>query len=796
MNRHERREDREADDGHHRRGGEARFQNARDLAWLGLSAALLLSGAVLFAFGARTAADVIWAATTVLGVVPATWWVIDAARHRRLGVDVIALLALVGTLVIGEYVAGALIAVMLASGRTLEARAASRARRELSSLLERAPKIVHRYEDGKLTSPPIGDIRPGDLLMVQSGEVVPVDGLLERETATVDEAALTGEPLPVEHAVGDTIRSGAVNAGSPFDLRATTSAAESTYAGIVRLVSEAEASSAPFVRLADRYAGVFLLVTFVLAGAAWAISGDLVRAVAVLVVATPCPLILAAPVAIVSGLSLAASRGVIVKSGAALEQLARGEILLMDKTGTVTAGRPVVVEVVAPGPLSSDDVLRLAASLDQVSPHVLAAAVVRAAHNRALVLSLPTAVEEITGHGIRGIVDNTRVAIGKASWAAPLPDVGWVHSIRRRAELDDLLTVFVHVDGAPAGALLLQDPIRIDAARAVRQLRRAGIRRIVMVTGDREEPARSVGAVIGVDVVLAERTPAEKVDAVRLERRSGPTIMVGDGVNDAPALALADVGVAIGARGASASSEAADVVLTVDRLDRLGEALVIARRSRHLAFESVIVGMGLSLAAMFVAALGYLPPALGALLQELIDVAVILNALRALRDTTRVSRLRGDDAALTRRFSAEHTKLRPEVDRILAVADELDPSRPGESLAMVREVRRFLVEDLDPHEQAEDATLYPVLARVLGGNDPTGTMSRAHVEIAHYIRRLGHVIDATEPDGPDADDILEIRRLLYGLYAILQLHFAQEDEGYLSLVDDGGPATTAAPATR
>ena len=765
-----------------------RFQRTREFAWLGLSTVGLLSGALLFVLGAGDAARVAWALTTLLGVVPAAWWVIDAARRGRVGVDVIALVALIGTLWVHEYVAGALVTVMLASGRTLEARANARARRELHSLLARAPKTAHRYEDGGLASPPIEDVRPGDLLMVQSGEVVPVDGTVERETATIDEAALTGEPLPVEHGVGDTVRSGAVNAGGPFDLRATTSAAESTYAGIVRLVSQAEASNAPFVRLADRYAGRFLLVTFALAGGAWAVSGEVVRAVAVLVVATPCPLILAAPVAIVSGLSLAASRGVIVKSGAALEQLGQGEILLLDKTGTITAGRPIVADAVAVGGLRSDEMLRLAASLDQVSPHVLAAAVVRAARSRSLELSLPTAVEEVPGHGIRGVVDDKRVAVGKASWIG-LPDAAWVHSIRRRAELDDMLTVFVQVDGAPAGALLMKDPIRSDAARVVRQLRRDGIRRIVMVTGDREEPARSVGAVVGVDAVLAERTPAEKVDAVRLERRAGPTIMVGDGVNDAPALALADVGVSIGARGATASSETADVVLAVDRLDRLGEALVIARRSRRLALESVIAGMSLSIAAMFVAALGYLPPAWGALLQELIDVAVILNALRAVRDTTRANRLRGDDAVLTRRFSDEHARLRPQVDAILAVADALDPAHPVESLASVAEIRRFLVEDLDPHEQAEDAVLYPVLARVLGGNDPTGTMSRAHVEIAHYIRRLGHVIDTAESAGPDADDVLEIRRLLYGLHAILDLHFAQEDEGYLSLADEE-PART------
>ncbi len=772
------------------RRGAGRAHGLSEIVLLAAATSGFAVGGFAHLAGRGDAAHAVWAATAVVGLISALWWVSEAALHGRLGVDVVAVLALVGSLAIGEYLAGAVITVMLASGRALESRAAARARSELRRLLERAPRVAHRYENGELTSRRVEDVRPGDLLLVQPGEVVPVDGRVEAALAVLDESALTGEPLPVERDVGDPVRSGVVNAGGPLDLRVTASAAESTYAGIVRLVSEAEASSAPSVRLADRYAGAFVLVSLVLAAVAWAASADPVRAVAVLVVATPCPLILAVPVAIVSGLSRAARRGVVVKGGAALERLARGEILLFDKTGTITAGRPTVTEVVTAGAMSSDDVLRLAASLDQVSPHVLAASVVRAARARSLPLSLPSAVEEVPGHGVRGTVDEHRVAVGKAAWISTLPNARWVRTVRRRAEVDDSLTVFVEVDGVAVGALLLDDPIRTDATRTIRQLRRDGIRRIVMVTGDREAAARTVGDVIGVDEVLADRTPADKVDVVRIERRSGRTIMVGDGINDAPALALADVGVAVGARGATASSEAADVVLTVDRLDRLGEAIIIARRARHIALQSVLAGIGLSFIAMCVAALGYLPPVWGAALQEVIDVAVILNALRVLRDTTSEHRLRADEAALTRGFSAQHASLRPDVANIRVVADALDASRGPESLARVREVHRFLVEELDPHEQAEDAALYPILARVLGGQDPTATMSRAHVEITHHIRRLGRVLDEIDPAGPDDDDIIELRHLLYGLHAILQLHFAQEDEGYLSLADEEGAAGT------
>jgi hemerythrin-like domain-containing protein len=348
--------------------------------------------------------------------------------------------------------------------------------------------------------------------------------------------------------------------------------------------------------------------------------------------------------------------------------------------------------------------------------------------------------------------------------------------------------VFVAVDAVPAGVLVLDDPIRPDAGRTIRALRRGGIKRIVMVTGDRAEVASTIGAFIGVDEVLAERTPAEKLDAVRLERRLAPTIMVGDGINDAPALALADVGVAMGARGATASSEAADAVLTVDRLGRLGEVTALARRTRRIALQSVLAGMGMSLVAMAAAGAGLLPAVWGALLQEGIDVAVILNALRALRPGATGTRLAAADAALTKRFRGEHEAIRAITDKLRAVADSLGLVPPGAAMAAVRDARRLLVEQVEPHEQAEEAELYPVLDRVLGGSEPTATMSRAHAEITHQIRRLGEVIDDIGAEDPDDADLADIRGLLYGLHAILRLHTTQEEESYLSLADDGASA--------
>ena len=574
-----------------------------------------------------------------------------------------------------------------------------------------------------------------------------------------------------------------VNAGNPFDLRATTRAADSAYAGIIRLVREAQAASAPFVRLANRYAALFLPVTLAIAGLAWAVSGDAVRAVAVLVVATPCPLLLAAPVAIVSGLSRAARRGVVIKGGGALERLAAGRTLLLDKTGTLTRGRPVLATVVAPTELGEADVLRLAASLDQVSPHTLASAVVRAARGRGFDLALPREVVEEYGHGVRGVVDDRSVALGRADWAAA-ETPGWVRRVRRRAALDDGLTVFVAVDGRLVGALLFHDPIRPDAAQTLRRLRAAGLTRMVLVTGDRADVAESVGTAMGIDTVLAERTPAEKVEAVRRESRQAETIMVGDGLNDAPALAAAGVGVALGACGSSASSEAADVVLTVDRLDRLAEAISIAHRARRIALQSVLAGMGFSFACMAIAAVGWLPPTAGALVQELIDVAVIVNALRVLtpgRD--RLPRLSGADAKLAGRFIDEHALLRADVDGVRDAADRLGDLSGDKAIALVRDVHHFLVDELLPHEQAEERQLYPVVARALGGEDPTGTMSRAHAEITHLVRRIGRLLDDVGEDVPDDDDLAEFRRLLYGLHAVLRLHFAQEEEGYFTLAE-------------
>jgi len=762
---------------------EGRWAANKERALFVVSTLLLLAGAGLWLMSAATAAAALWIAGTVLGLVFSVVGAFVEIKGGRLSVDIIAVLALAGALLINEPFAGAMITVMLASGQLLEARAAARARRELSLLAERAPRSARRRVKDRVVEVPVDDVVIGDRLLVGTGEIVPVDGRL-LSTAMLDESALTGEALPVERMTGDDVRSGVVNAGQPIDLLATAVAAQSTYAGVVRLVEQAQASSAPFVRAADRFAIYFVPLTLVLAGVSWAVSGDPVLAVAVLVVATPCPLLLAAPIAIMSGLSRAAHVGVVIKGGGALEALAGGQVMLFDKTGTLTQGHPVLADVITAGGFDADEVLRLAASLDQVSPHVLASAIVTAGTRRSLVLQIPENVREVHGYGLEGTVGGHRVRLGKATWIVGDAKPAWVRQVRRRADLDGSLTVFAAIDDQPAGAFLLQDVIRPDAPRMVRALRTAGISRVVLVTGDRADIADMIGRIVGVDTVLADCDPADKLAAIGRESANGRTIMVGDGVNDAPALAAAGVGVALAARGATASSETADVVLTVDRIDALGDAILIARRSKKIALQAVLVGMGLSLVAMVVAAVGLLPPAAGAVVQEIIDVLAIGIALRAvLPGAVHTIAMPAEDIATAVRLRAQHDATLPLIEQIRSVADDL--SSDNCDLEPVGVLLARLEGELLPHERADEALLVPLVDRALGGTDATAAMSRTHAEIEHQVSQLRRLLQALDGDPAEPEDAIELRRLLYGLYAVLRLHNAQEEEGAFSLVPDG-----------
>lgn len=589
----------------------------------------LVAGLLAELGDARDLAGWIWLIATLPVLLALLVEIVTSLRAGDIGLDVVAALSMTAALAFGEELAAVVVGLMYAGGTNLEAFAERRARHEMTALLNRVPRTATRYRDGELAEVAVADIEPGDRLLIHRGDVIPVDGEVRSGVAVVDQSALTGESLPVQRRPDAPVMSGSTNVGEAFDLLVSHRAEESTYAGIVRLVEAAQRSRAPMSRLADRYAMVFLAVTLAVAGTAWLATGDPIRAVAVLVIATPCPLILAVPVALVAGLSRAAAQGILIKGGKALEVLARVRTLIVDKTGTLTRGEARLVSVSSGGAFSETEVLRLAASLDQASRHIIAETLVREAHARRLPLSVPADVVETPGQGLAGLVDGHRVVVGGRAYVlAALAQGSDPPASRTRP---GAVVVSVAVDGAFAGDLVFADELRGGTSALISELRRLGVERLVLATGDRREVAEAITDGLAFDLISADLTPDRKVLTVVAERKNGPVMMVGDGVNDAPALAAADVGVAMGAHGATASAEAADVVLLVDRLDVVAAAIAIARRSRTIALESVYAGIGLSFAGMIAAALGYIPPVGGAILQELIDVAVILNALRALR---------------------------------------------------------------------------------------------------------------------------------------------------------------------
>ena len=549
------------------------------------------------------------------------------------------------------------------------------------------------------------------------------------------------------------------------------------------------------MRLADRYAAIFIPITLVIAVGAWVATGDPLRVLTVLMVATPCPLILAVPIAIVAGISRSAKRGIIVKGGGALETLARGSVLMFDKTGTLTSGVPTVAEVEAFGDV---DARRAAAPRGVARPGLAARArggdrARGARARRRARVPRRRDREARRGHRGRGRSHIVSPSARPSFVSGGLPLPRGARDVRRRSMLDGSSCVFIAVDGEVAGAFLIDDPIRPDTPRVIRSLRRAGIRRVVMVTGDHPDVAESVGAALGVDRILSERAPGEKVEAVEAERAEGGVIiMVGDGLNDAPALAAADVGVAMGARGATASSEAADVVLVVDRLDRLVEAMAIAKRSRSIAVQSVLLGMGLAFGFMFLGAFGLFGP---------VAAARGAGGDRRRVDPERPARARQREApcepALPAPTSPSASARSTGTSCPSCSASARWPTastrcRPTRRAPSSRRSGTFLVERLPQHEEEEEAAVYPVVAKLMGGEDPMATMARAHVEIAHLTRvyRSLRRRPAAEA-GPGHDDLMDLRRVLYGLHAILRLHFAQEEEAYAWLAAESDGADRA-----
>jgi len=581
-----------------------------------------LIAAVGLVAGLLARSDEIFLATLLVGGAPLVLQTLRGMLHGRFAADIVAMLAIGTAFVLGQYFAGAVIVLMQSGGEALEAYAMRRASQSLEALLARAPKIAHRLRGTDVDDIPVEAVLVGDHLVVRPGDLVPVDADVVEGTSTVDQSALTGEPLPLRAVAGTSLLSGSVNLEGALRVRARRPSAQSQYQQIVRLVESARQEKPPMQRLADRFAVWFTPLTLVMCGVAYLLTGSATSVLAVLVVATPCPLILAVPVAVIAGISRAADIGVIVKHGRAIEQLGLARAVVFDKTGTLTLGHPSVAHVDVLDRLAAPELLRLAAAVEQLSSHHLGRAVVEAGRARFPSLPPVTEFEEMPGRGVSGRVDGRLVSVGSPRY---LRDAG----VPVVDGSGDGTAAYVAIDGQVAGTIEFADRIRHQVPALLQRLTVLGVTETVMLTGDREAPAQVIAAQAGIRTVRANLMPADKVAAVReLTQRYGTVLMVGDGINDAPALAAASVGVAMGAHGTAVSAEAADVVLLVDDIARVGDAMAISRRMRRIALQSIGIGLGVSFALMVIASFGYITPAAGAVMQEALDAAVILNALR------------------------------------------------------------------------------------------------------------------------------------------------------------------------
>lgn len=591
------------------------------------SGALLavIAGLVLELAGQRTAAHWLLAAVAVIELLPLLWNMWRDLQSGTYGVDILAATAIITSVILGQYWAAIVVVLMLTGGEGLEHYAEHRAKRELNALLEHAPRKAHVIRKGKTIDVTVKELRVGDRIIIKPGELVPVDAVIIEGSASFDESSLTGESLPQPRETGDSLLSGSTSLDGAVTAKAIATAEDSQYQQIASLVRSAAASKSPYVRLADRYSIPFTFLAFAIAGGVWALSGQAIRFLEVIVVATPCPLILAVPIALISGMARASRYGIIVRSGSALERLAEVRTFAFDKTGTLTKGALMVDSIKTFGSHTKDDVLGLAASLEQSSSHVLASAIVSAARDKGLKLTKAKHVREVAGRGVAATIKHQEILVGRLSLlneqGVKIPAGLKQASVRQTA-------VYAAVDGILAGVITLKDEMRAESPETIGQLRKLGIREFIMVTGDNKVVASSVAKQLGINHVHADALPADKLKILD-EAKHRPLAFVGDGVNDAPILTASDLGIALGARGVAAASESADIVIMTDDLSRVAVATAIAKRTFRIARQSILAGIGLSVLLMAVFATGAFSPLAGAIIQEVVDVVVIVNALRA-----------------------------------------------------------------------------------------------------------------------------------------------------------------------